>query len=35
MWNSSTYDCDRNKACKIDKFLDIKFVYVKNVFLAN
>ena len=35
MWNPRTCDCERKKACKIDKFLDIKFVYVKNVFLAN
>ena len=24
MWNSSTYDCKCNKACKIDKYLDTK-----------
>ena len=24
MWNPSTYDCACNKACKIDKHLDIK-----------
>ena len=24
MWNSSTYDCECNKACKIDEYLDIK-----------
>ena len=24
MWNSSTYDSECNKACKIDKYLDIK-----------
>ena len=24
MWNSSTYDCECNKAYKIEKYLDIK-----------
>ena len=24
MWNSSTCDCECNKACKIDEYLDIK-----------
>ena len=24
MWNSSTYDCKCNKACKIDEYLDIR-----------
>ena len=24
MWNSSTGDCKYNKACKIDKYLDVK-----------
>ena len=24
MWNSSTYDCECNKSCKIDKYLDTK-----------
>ena len=24
MWNFSTYDCECNKASKIDKYLDIK-----------
>ena len=24
MWNPSTYDCECNKACKIDEYLDIK-----------
>ena len=30
MWNSNTSDCKCNKACKIDKYLDItKFSYKK------
>ena len=24
MWNSSTCDCECNKACKIDEYLDFK-----------
>ena len=24
MWNLSTCDCEYNKACKIDEYLDIK-----------
>ena len=24
MWNPSTCDCECNKACKIDEYLDIK-----------
>ena len=24
MWNPSTYDCQCYKACKIDKYLDIR-----------
>ena len=24
MWNPSTYDSESNKACKIEKYLDIK-----------
>ena len=31
MWNSSTYDCKCNKACKIDEYLDIRNCYAKNV----
>ena len=32
MWNSSTCDCKCNKACKINKYLDIKtFSYKKGL----
>ena len=30
MWNSSTCDCKCNKACKIDKYLDIKIFSCKK-----
>ena len=35
MWNSSTGDCKCNKACKIDKCLDIKNSSCKRRQLGN
>ena len=30
MWNPSTFDCECNKACKIDEHLDIKICSCKQ-----
>ena len=35
MWNPIKYNCKCNKACKIEKYLDIKIVHAKNVYLIN
>ena len=31
VWNPSTCDCECNKACKIDKYLDFENCLCKNV----
>ena len=35
MWNASTYDCDRDKACKIDAYLEIKNCLSKKRFFGK
>ena len=35
MWNLSTYDCERNKAFKIDEYPHIKNCSDKNFHLVN
>ena len=35
MWNARTCDYERNKTCKVDKYLNIKIVHPKNVSLVN
>ena len=31
MWNPSTCDCECNKSCKVDEYLDIQNVHAKNI----
>ena len=33
MWNPSMCDCECNKACKIDEYLDIKNCSYKKMFI--
>ena len=35
MSNPSTYNCESNKACKIDEYLDTRNIHAKNVYLVN
>ena len=35
MWNHSTHDCECNKACKIDQYLDIKNCSCKKHLIGN
>ena len=34
-WRSYMWNCECNKACKMDKYLVTKIVYVKSVYLVN
>ena len=34
-WNCSTYDCERNKACKIGEYLDVKNYSCKRRFFGK
>ena len=35
MWNSSMCDCECNKACKIDEYLDIKICSCKKSLISK
>ena len=35
MWNSNTHDCECNKTCKIDEYLDIKNYSCKKCLIGK